>query len=165
MAASTACGQYLDEHEAEHLGALEELLRIPSVSALLAHAPDINRAAEWVAARLRGIGVPEVELLPTEGAGPAVFGRWNVADDRPTALIYAHYDVQPGDPFDLWETAPFEPVERDAAIYTRGATDDKGGLLGAVNGIEAYTRTAGGPPINLIFLFEGEEEIGPSLPE
>jgi acetylornithine deacetylase/succinyl-diaminopimelate desuccinylase-like protein len=159
-------GRYLDEHETEHMEALKELLRIPSVSALPAHAPDINRAAEWVAARLRSIGLPEVELLPTEGAGPAVFGRWHVADNRPTALIYAHYDVQPGDPFDLWETPPFEPVVRDGAIYARGATDDKGGLLGAVNGIEAYTRTVGGPPINLIFLFEGEEEIGsPTLPK
>lgn len=165
MAERTAWGQYLNEHEAEHLAALQELLRIPSVSALPAHAPDINRAAEWVAARLHAIGVPEVELLPTEGAGPAVFGRWHVGDEKPTALIYAHYDVQPGDPFDLWETPPFEPSVRDGAIYARGATDDKGGLLGAVNGIEAYTRTAGAPPINLIFLFEGEEEIGsPTLP-
>jgi len=87
MATNGSWSQYLDEHEANNLVALEDLLRIPSVSALPAHAPDINRAAEWVAARLTTIGVPEVELLPTEGAGPAVFGRWHVADDKPTALI------------------------------------------------------------------------------
>lgn len=166
MAEQTAWSTYLDEHDEQNLSALLDLLSIPSVSALPAHVGDINRAAEWVADRMRAIGVPEVALLPTKGAGPAIFGRWHVADDKPTALIYAHYDVQPGDPFDLWETPPFEPAVRDGAIYARGATDDKGLLLATLNGIEAYTKTVGDPPINLKFIFEGEEEIGsPTLPE
>ena len=154
---------YLAEHEAQYLGELDDLLRIPSVSALPAHAADVRAAAEWVTARLRRAGVPEVELLPT-GQHPLVLGRWHVGADRPTALIYAHYDVQPPDPLDLWQTPPFTPTTRDGRIYARGAADDKAGLFLTIAALEALVATHGAPPLNLIFFFEGEEEIGsPSL--
>ncbi|ACM06649.1 dipeptidase [Thermomicrobium roseum] len=157
------CDRYLAEHEAEHLQALGDLLRIPSVSALPQHQADVQRAAEWVAARLRAIGVPEVRLLETE-RNPIVFGHWPVDPSLPTALVYGHYDVQPPDPLELWETPPFEPTLRDGRLYARGASDDKGNLFAALCGIEALVRIIGHPPINLKFFFEGEEEIGsPSM--
>ncbi|HKG25672.1 MAG TPA: dipeptidase [Thermomicrobiales bacterium] len=143
----------------QHLAEFFEFLRIPSVSALPAHLPDIERAANWTADRLRRAGVPEVEILPT-GGKPLVWGRWHVADDQPTALIYAHYDVQPPDPLDLWTTPPFEPTIRDGTIYARGSADDKNGVLQTILATEALARTRGQPPINLVFFFEGEEEIG-----
>ncbi len=151
---------WFDANRARLLGELGELIRIPSVSALPAHRDDMARAAEWVAARLRAAGVPTVEVLPTSGH-PVVLGEWPAADpDAPTALIYAHYDTQPADPFDEWETPPFEPSERDGRLYGRGASDDKGNLLIPVAVAEAFGQAQGGPPIGLTFLFEGEEEIG-----
>jgi acetylornithine deacetylase/succinyl-diaminopimelate desuccinylase-like protein len=109
---ATSWSAALAGREQEHLEEFFDFLRIPSVSALPEHQPDIDRAAEWVAARMRKAGIPEVEILPT-GGKPLVWGRWHVSDDQPTALIYAHYDVQPPDPLDLWETPPFEPTVRD----------------------------------------------------
>ncbi|MBX5445592.1 dipeptidase [Sphaerobacter sp.] len=158
------CDRYLEEREQEHLEAIQEFLRIPSVSALPEHQGDVRRAAEWLADYLRRIGVPEVELLPTE-RNPVVFGAWHVDDAQPTAMIYGHYDVQPPDPLDLWTSPPFEPQLRDGKLYARGASDDKGNVMVALQGVEALVRTQGRPPINLKFFFEGEEEIGsPSLP-
>jgi acetylornithine deacetylase/succinyl-diaminopimelate desuccinylase-like protein len=147
-----------------HLAELGDFIRVPSVSALPAHRDDMVRAAEWLAGRLRAAGAPEVEVLPTAGH-PVVWGRWPAADpSAPTVLIYGHYDTQPADPFDLWETPPFEPTVRDGRLYARGASDDKGNLLLPVLVAEAFGQLAGGPPIGLVFLFEGEEEIGsPSL--
>ncbi len=154
---------WFDAHETEHLDELFEFLRIPSVSALPEHAGDVRRAAEWVAARMRKSGIPEVEILET-GGHPLVFGRWQVDDSKPTALLYAHYDVQPPDPLDLWETAPFEPTVRDGRIYARGAGDDKAGLFMTLMAVEALAQKHGQPPINLVFFFEGEEEVGsPSI--
>jgi acetylornithine deacetylase/succinyl-diaminopimelate desuccinylase-like protein len=142
------------------LAELRELLRIPSVGALPAHRDDMTRAAEWVAARLRAAGVPEVAVLPTSGH-PAVWGAWPATDPHaPTALIYGHYDTQPADPFDLWTTPPFEPTERDGRLYARGATDDKGNIFIPIAVAEAFAALAGQPPIGLIFLIEGEEETG-----
>jgi acetylornithine deacetylase/succinyl-diaminopimelate desuccinylase-like protein len=146
------------EHD-RHLAEFFDFLRIPCISALPAHQPDIDRAAAWTADRLRRAGVPEVEILPT-GGNPLVWGRWHVADDQPTALIYAHYDVQPPDPLDLWTTPPFEPAIRDGKIFARGSADDKNGVLQTILATEALARTLGNPPINLVFFFEGEEEIG-----
>lgn len=155
--------EYLDRNEGRQIEQLLELLRIPSVSALPEHRPDVARAAAWVADHLRQIGVPEVEVLET-GGSPLVVGAWHVDDGQPTALIYGHYDVQPADPLDLWQTPPFEPAIRDEKIYARGASDDKGSLITALDAIEALAKTQGGPPINLKFFIEGEEEIGsPSL--
>lgn len=155
---------WLDEHRARLICELGELIRIPSVSALPAHRADMTSAAEWVAARLRAAGVPKVEIIPTDG-NPVVLGEWPAANPTaPTALIYGHYDVQPADPFDEWETPPFEPHEREGRLYARGASDDKGNLLIPVAVAEAFGTLAGQPPLGLIFFFEGEEEIGsPSL--
>jgi acetylornithine deacetylase/succinyl-diaminopimelate desuccinylase-like protein len=149
----------LEAEREQHLAEFFDFLRIPSVSALPAHQPDIDRAAAWTADRLRRAGVPEVEILPT-GGKPLVWGRWHVSDAQPTALIYAHYDVQPPDPLDLWTTPPFEPAIRDGKIYARGSADDKNGVLTTILAAEALARSQGKPPINLVFFFEGEEEIG-----
>ena len=150
---------WLADREAEHLAELDDLLRLPSVSTDPAHATDVARTASWVAERLRAAGVPEVEVAPTDGH-PAVVGRWRIADDQPTVLIYGHYDVQPPEPLDLWQTPPFEPTTRDGRIYARGSSDMKGNLLTAIQAVEALAQTHGAPPINVTFLVEGEEEIG-----
>jgi acetylornithine deacetylase/succinyl-diaminopimelate desuccinylase-like protein len=145
---------------------LMELLRIPSVSTEPERVTDIRATAEWVADRMRKAGVPEVRIVETEGEGhPCVLGRWHVSDDQPTVLIYGHYDVQPAEPLELWETPPFEPTVRDGKVYARGAADMKANLLTSLHGVEAVARAHGAPPINLVFLYEGEEEIGsPNLP-
>jgi acetylornithine deacetylase/succinyl-diaminopimelate desuccinylase-like protein len=155
---------YLRDNSDRFLEELKDLVRIPSISTLPQHDPDTRRAAEWMAERLRQAGVPRVELVPTE-RNPVVFGEWHVDDSQPTAMIYGHYDVQPPDPLDLWDSPPFEPEVRDDKLYGRGATDDKGNALAAVQAVEALARTQGGPKINLKFFFEGEEEVGsPSMP-
>jgi len=160
-----AADRYFTENRDRHIAELKEFLSIASVSALPQHRGDIVRAAEWLAAALRRAGVPDVRIMET-GGHPVVFGQWPVADHLPTALIYGHYDVQPVDPLDLWETPPFEPSLRDGRIYARGASDDKGALYVAVKAVEALSALDGRPPINLKFVFEGEEEIGsPALPE
>ncbi|HEU5424834.1 MAG TPA: M20/M25/M40 family metallo-hydrolase, partial [Nitrolancea sp.] len=120
-----AWDQYLSEHAERQLDELKEWLRIPSVSALPEHQADVRQSAEWIADKLRQAGVPEVTLLPTE-RNPVVFGHWHVDDNQPTALIYGHYDVQPPDPLDLWESPPFEPTVREGKLFARGAADDTG---------------------------------------
>jgi acetylornithine deacetylase/succinyl-diaminopimelate desuccinylase-like protein len=137
---------------------LAEFVAIPSVSALSAHRSDIERAARWLAARLERAGVGAVEVLDS-GGHPVVTGSVGPAQ-APAVLVYGHYDVQPADRADGWETDPFTPTVRDGRLYGRGASDDKGPILCALAGIEALL--AGGPPddLRLVFLFEGEEEIG-----
>ncbi len=157
--------EYLSKTEQSDLDALKEFLRIPSISALPEHDADVRRAADWISNKLREAGVPEVELLPT-GRNPIVFGNWHVDDNQPTAMIYGHYDVQPPDPLDLWNSPPFEPVVEGDLLFARGSTDDKGNAFATVNAIAALKATQGKPKINLKFFFEGEEEIGsPSLPK
>jgi acetylornithine deacetylase/succinyl-diaminopimelate desuccinylase-like protein len=155
----SAADSYLAKHRERHLGELQAFLRIPSVSALPAHRPDITRASEWLAERLRTAGAGEVKILPTAGS-PVVFGSWTVRAGAPTILLYGHYDVQPVDPVALWQTPPFEPSVRDGRLVARGASDDKGSLFIPFAALEALRDTAGGPPVNVKFLFEGEEEIG-----
>jgi acetylornithine deacetylase/succinyl-diaminopimelate desuccinylase-like protein len=164
MAVDSACDAYLEEHDARHLEELKEFLRIPSVSSLPEHRDDVRHAAEWVADRLRELGAQGVELLPT-GGNPVVYGEWPAPEGAPTALLYGHYDVQPPDPLDLWESPPFEPTVRDGKLYARGAADDKGNMFAPLKAIEALVATQGRVPIGLKCLFEGEEEVGsPSLP-
>jgi len=134
-----------------------ELLRIPSISTLSEHAPDIRRAAEWIATELGRIGFEHVDISPTRGH-PIVYADWLHAEGAPTILVYCHYDVQPVDPIDLWETAPFEPFVRDGRVVGRGAADDKGQLHMHLKAAEAIFAIRGRLPINLRFLFEGEEE-------
>lgn len=145
------------------LSEYQEFLSIPSVSTDPEHAADIQRAAAWVANRLRTIGVTRVEIMPTP-RHPVVFGAWSGAGPAaPTVLIYGHYDVQPTDPLALWTSDPFTPTFVGDYIHARGASDMKGQVTAVLNGIEAVLH-AGGLPVNLKFLIEGEEEIGsPSM--
>jgi len=152
---------YIADRQDEFLARLEDLLRIPSVSALSEHRPDVERAAAWVADDLRAMGLREVEVVrDTEGGHPLVYGEWLEAPDgAPTVLLYGHYDVQPPDPLDLWESPPFEPTVRGDDLYARGASDDKGQMFALLKGVEAVLRSQGGLPVNLKVLIEGEEEI------
>jgi acetylornithine deacetylase/succinyl-diaminopimelate desuccinylase-like protein len=123
------------------------------------HREDMRRAAEWVAAALRRAGAPHAAVHSTEG-NPIVIGGWPPAfADEPTVLVYGHYDVQPADPIDEWETPPFEPEVRGDRLYGRGASDNKGTLLIPILACEALTATHGRPPIGVTFLIEGDEEI------
>jgi acetylornithine deacetylase/succinyl-diaminopimelate desuccinylase-like protein len=147
---------------ANHERLLEELktfLRIPSVSTLAVHRPDIERAAEFVAGSLRSAGFARVAVIPTAG-NPLVYGEALEAPGKPTVLCYGHYDVQPPDPLEEWRTPPFEPVVRDGNLYARGSADDKGQMYMHIKAVEALRATAGRLPVNLKFLAEGEEEIG-----
>ncbi len=142
------------------LNELKDLLRIPSVSTLDEHKPDIKKAADYVANELRRIGMENVEVIATKGH-PLIYADWLHASGKPTVLCYAHYDVQPAEPLDEWHTPPFEPTERNNNIYARGAVDDKGQLWMEVKALEALMQTGGGKlPLNVKIIFEGEEEVG-----
>jgi acetylornithine deacetylase/succinyl-diaminopimelate desuccinylase-like protein len=156
-ATDTALESYLDQHRADRMASYEAFLRIPSISALPQHAGDCRRAAEFIADELRAMGVEHVEVSPTEGH-PVVYGDWLHAEGAPTVLVYGHYDVQPVDPLDLWESPPFEPLVRDGRILARGAADDKGQVHMHLRAAEAILATRGSLPVNLRFVFEGEEE-------
>jgi len=142
------------------LDELKTLLRIPSISTLTEHKSDVQKAAEFVAAELRRIGMDNVEIIPTKGH-PLLYADWLHAPGKPTVLMYAHYDVQPPDPLDEWKSPPFDPTERNNNIYARGAVDDKGQLWMEVKALESLMQTRGGKlPINVKIIFEGEEEVG-----
>jgi acetylornithine deacetylase/succinyl-diaminopimelate desuccinylase-like protein len=147
-------------------GALQDLqafVRIPSVSAQARHDRDVRAAADWLATRLRRAGLPQVSVVRT-ARHPLVLAAWREAPGRPTVLVYGHYDVQPVDPLGEWRSPPFAADVRGPELFGRGASDDKGQLLCHVEAIEALLRTRGRLPVNVICLFEGEEEIGsPSL--
>lgn len=141
------------------LAELVEFAAIPSVSTDPAHAADMLRAASWVAAKLTAAGPVAVRTMQTAG-NPVVYGEWLGAPNKPTVLIYGHYDVQPPDPLEKWETPPFSPTVRDGRLYARGVSDDKGPMLIPIKLAEAFFATVGTLPINVKFMFEGEEEIG-----
>ncbi|MFB0505252.1 MAG: dipeptidase [Thermodesulfobacteriota bacterium] len=156
---------YLNEHRDQFMSELLEFLRIPSISSLSDHIPDVQRAAEWLEARMKATGIESVRIMPT-GGHPVIYGDWLHASGRPTVLIYGHFDTQPVDPLDLWDNPPFEPIIKDGRIYARGASDDKGNLFIPIIVAEAILKTAGSLPVNFKFLFEGQEEIGsPQLPD
>jgi len=138
---------------------LLEFARIPSISALPEHAADMVTAAEWVADRLRRVGATDVEVAAT-ALHPIVYGRIHEAPGAPVVLVYCHYDVQPADPLELWETAPFEPFLRDRRFVGRGVADDKGQLVMHLSALEALRAAGLAPAVNLTFVFEGEEEYG-----
>jgi acetylornithine deacetylase/succinyl-diaminopimelate desuccinylase-like protein len=145
------------------LAELIEFASIPSVSTDPAHAADVRAAADWVAATLAAAGPLAVRTLPTAG-NPVVHGEWLGAPGRPTVLVYGHYDVQPADPLGEWTSPPFQPTVRDGRLYGRGVSDDKAPMLIPIKVAEAFFRVGGALPLNVKFLFEGEEEIGsPSL--
>lgn len=149
---------YIERNRARILDELKALLRIPSVSTTPAHAPDCRRAADWVADHLRALGCGGIELLGSE-QHPVVWAEGPARPGRPTVLVYGHYDVQPPDPLDLWDSAPFEPTERDGDLFARGATDDKGQVFSIIKAFEAASQGSG-PPVNVRFLIEGQEESG-----
>ncbi len=148
---------YLDRTQERRLESFKALLRIPSISGIPAHAPDCRAAAEFVAADMRTAGLEHVEVSET-GGHPVVYGDWLGAAGAPTVLVYGHYDVQPADPLDLWDSPPFEPVVRDGRMLARGSSDDKGQVHMHLRAIEALLATRGRLPVNVKVIFEGEEE-------
>jgi len=151
---------YARKNQERFLSELKDLLRIPSVSTAPEHKSDVGRAADYVANELRRIGMENVEVIPTKGH-PLIYADWLHAPGKPTALCYAHYDVQPPDPLDEWISPPFEPAERNHNLYARGAVDDKGQLWMEIKALEALMSGHDGRlPINVKVLIEGEEEVG-----
>jgi acetylornithine deacetylase/succinyl-diaminopimelate desuccinylase-like protein len=159
-AAVSSAVSYARENQKRFLDELKDLLSIPSVSTTEEHKDDVRKAAEMVAADLKRIGFENVEIIATK-AHPLVYGDWLHAAGKPTALCYAHFDVQPAEPLDEWHTPPWEPTERNQNIYARGAVDDKGQLWMQMKAYESLFKAGGGKlPINVRVLFEGEEEVG-----
>src|SRR4051794_39993772 len=152
-----AAEAWLVERADDRLESYKALLRIPSISTLPEHAPDCRRTAEWIADDLRRMGVEHVEVADT-GGHPIVYGDWLHAPGAQTVLVYCHYDVQPVDPLDLWDSPPFEPAVVDGRMLARGASDDKGQLHMHLRAAEALLATRGALPLNVKYVFEGEEE-------
>jgi acetylornithine deacetylase/succinyl-diaminopimelate desuccinylase-like protein len=150
---------YLRANHDRILGELKEFAAIPSVSTDPAHASDMQAAAEWVAAALAAAGPITVRTIATPG-NPVIYGEWLGAPGKPTVLVYGHYDVQPPDPLEKWTSPPFVPTVRDGRLYARGVSDDKGPMLIPIKVAESFFANGGGLPINVKFMFEGEEEIG-----
>ncbi len=162
MTPDSALTQVLAALRASHDRVLRELIEfaaIPSVSTDPAHAADMTRAASWVADQLKAAGPIDVRIMPTPG-NPVVYGEWLGAPGQQTILVYGHYDVQPPDPLEKWVSAPFTPTVRDGRLYARGVSDDKGPMLIPIKVAEAWFAETGALPVNVKFMFEGEEEIG-----
>ena len=156
--------QYIEANKDRFLEELFELIRIPSISSIKDHKPDMVKTAEAIKASLLAVGCDKAEVMPSEG-NPVVYAEKLIDPAKPTVLVYAHYDVMPVDPIELWETKPFEPVVKDGKIWARGADDDKGQGFMHIKAFEAMVKTDS-LPCNVKFMIEGEEEIGsPSLPK
>src|SRR6188508_1474130 len=150
---------FINVNRDRYIDELKALLAIPSVSALPEHKDDVRRCAEWCADEMRRIGLQNVRLVETPG-NPVVYGDWLGASGAPTILFYGHYDVQPVDPLNLWESPPFEATVRDGEIYARGSADDKGQVFMHFKAIEAHLKQNGKLPVNIKIILEGEEEVG-----
>ena len=151
--------EYARQNRERFLAYLKEIVAIPSVSMQDEHKDDIVHAAEWLAAHLTKLGMDQVQILPT-GKHPVVFGEWMKAgDSAPTVLIYGHYDVQPVDPLELWKTQPYDATVHGDLLFGRGASDMKGQAVATLAAVEAVRQTSG-LPVNVKWLFEGEEEMG-----
>jgi acetylornithine deacetylase/succinyl-diaminopimelate desuccinylase-like protein len=151
--------RYIDLHNERYLSELKDFLAIPSVSSLSTHNADMQRCAQWIADHMRAIGMNNVQIMPTPGH-PVVYSEWLGAAQAPTVLFYGHYDVQPVDPLNLWDSPPFEMTIRDGKIFARGSSDDKGQMFIHFKGIEALMKQNGALPVNMKMLIEGEEEVG-----
>ena len=152
--------EYARANEAKFRNEFFDFLRIQSISTDKAYARNIRQGADWVAARMKEIGIDSVDAVQTTGH-PIVCGEWMKAGiGKPTVLFYAHYDVQPPDPLELWNSPPFEPTVTDGKLYARGVVDDKIGVYACLKAVESFIQTAGALPVNMKFLFEGEEETG-----
>jgi acetylornithine deacetylase/succinyl-diaminopimelate desuccinylase-like protein len=150
---------YIQENAKNFEEQLFHFLRIPSVSTDSKHKGDVKKAAQFLIDQLNDIGLNKVTLHETDGH-PIITAEKCPHEDRPTVLIYGHYDVQPSDPDELWKTPPFEPTVKEGRVYARGASDDKGQSFTHVKAIEAYMKTGTDLPVNVKFILEGEEEIG-----
>jgi acetylornithine deacetylase/succinyl-diaminopimelate desuccinylase-like protein len=150
---------YINSKQEDHLNELKELLRIPSVSTKSEHKADVERAARWVAEKLRAAGLENIEIVPTR-MHPVVYGESLKAPGKPTILFYGHYDVQPAEPLELWTSGAFEPTVRDGNLFGRGTADDKGQVHIHLKALEALHNSSGKLPINVKAMIEGEEEIG-----
>jgi acetylornithine deacetylase/succinyl-diaminopimelate desuccinylase-like protein len=152
--------EHLRTNDAAHLRQLDEFLRIESVSADPERADEVRHAAQWIMDELASIGFENIALNET-ASHPVVTADWlHAGVERPTVLVYCHYDVQPADPIDEWVRPPFEPRHEDGRIYARGSGDDKGQLFMHLKAAEAWMRSAGRLPVNLRVFFEGDEEVG-----
>ena len=156
---SQATELFVEQNKPRLLDELKTFLRIPSVSTLPEHVPDVRRAAQFVADSMRAAGLENIEIIAT-AKHPLVYADWLHAPGKPTVLCYGHYDVQPPDPLDEWISPPFEPTVRDGNLYARGSADDKGQMYMHIKAVEALLSTTGTLPVNLKFLIEGEEEVG-----
>ena len=152
--------EYAQSHAAQFQNELNDLIRIPSVSTDSAYNVQVRQAADWLMTHLQQIGL-ETELIEKEGRHPLVYAYWlGAGENAKTVLIYGHYDVQPAQKSDGWDTEPFEPVEKDGILYARGTTDDKGQVFAHIKAIEAVLKAEGRLPVNVKLLIEGEEESG-----
>jgi acetylornithine deacetylase/succinyl-diaminopimelate desuccinylase-like protein len=151
--------EFIEGRRDQHLAELLEFLRIPSVSAKTEHKPDIERAAQWVADKLRAAGLNSVQIVPTN-LHPLVYAESLNAPGKPTILFYGHYDVQPAEPLELWTSPAFEPTVRNGNLFGRGTADDKGQVHIHLKALESLRDVNGKLPINVKVLIEGEEEVG-----
>jgi len=150
--------EYIDHHRQQFVAQLKDWLRIPSISTSPHHAFDVRRAAAFIARDLKSLGFA-VETIKTP-RHPVVLAKYDAGAGRPRVLVYGHYDVQPPDPVDEWDEKPFDPVEREGKLFARGVSDDKGQFFTHVKAVEAWLKTRGELPVAIVFLVEGEEEIG-----
>ena len=152
--------KYAENHHEEFLAGFEDFLRFPSISTDPAYLADLEACGAWVVAEMDRIGFQNCRKIHTEGH-PVLYGEWlKAGPDAPTAIIYAHYDVQPTDPLPLWHSPPFEPTYRDGRLYARGVLDDKCGIWGNLKVFESFLMATGSLPLNVKICFEGEEESG-----
>ncbi|TAL69810.1 MAG: dipeptidase [Bacteroidetes bacterium] len=150
--------EIIEKDKSRHLNELIEFLKFPSISSQSEHKPDMEKCASWLVENLKNSGINNVRIIPTEGHS-IIYGEWlGAGKDKPTILIYGHYDIQPVDPIDLWTSNPFEPEIRNGKIWARGTADDKGQLFCHVKAIESHFKANGKLPVNVKILFEGEEE-------
>jgi acetylornithine deacetylase/succinyl-diaminopimelate desuccinylase-like protein len=154
----TSYEKYIDENNDAHLKEFIELISIPSISSIPSNKQDVERAAAWIVTKMKSIGLTTAQTIPT-GGHPIVYGSWELAPGKPTVLIYAHYDVQPVKESE-WTIPPFTPKIADGKIFGRGASDDKSGVMITLWAVEAMLRTEGKLPVNVKFIFDGEEEMG-----
>jgi acetylornithine deacetylase/succinyl-diaminopimelate desuccinylase-like protein len=150
---------YIKSNYDRYLEELKEFCAIPSVSARSEHAGDLQRCAEWVADQMKSIGLDNIEICPTAGY-PIVYADWLHAPGKPTLLFYGHYDVQPAEPLELWESPPWDLTLRKGDLYARGVVDDKGQVFMHLKALEAFMKQDGKLPVNVKFMIEGEEEVG-----
>jgi len=163
-AAATNAIQHTHQQQNEYMKGFHDLLKIPSISTDPAYKAEVERCANWIVDEMKRIGLRNASAIPTSGH-PVVYGEWLEAGaDKPTILLYAHYDVQPVDPLALWDTPPFEPSVREGRLYARGVCDDKAAVWGILKSVESMMAANGTLPVNIKVFFEGEEESGsPSM--